>query len=75
MKIKYQPSMISYEVFDNNSSELFRLTSKPKKVTVNGKIIMEVQDKSSEGWVWQNLPSGGVLTLRQSIGNRIEIKK
>jgi hypothetical protein len=75
MKIKYQPSMISYEVFDNNSSELFRLTSKPKKVTVNGTIIMEVQDKSSEGWVWQNLPSGGVLTLRQSIGNRIEIKK
>jgi len=72
--IKYQPSGIRYEIFDNTSTELFRLTSKPGKVTVNGTPMKEVEDNSSEGWTWQSLPAGGVLTLRQSTGNQIEIR-
>jgi hypothetical protein len=73
--IKYQPSLISYEIYDNRSSDLFRLTSKPEKVTVNGTRLNEVYDSSVEGWVWRSLPSGGVLTLKQSLGNHIEIHK
>jgi len=36
--------------------------------------MKEVEDNSSEGWTWQSLPAGGVLTLRQSTGNQIEIR-
>lgn len=74
-KISYQSSKIYYTVYDNSSKELFRLISKPKKVTVNGIRLDEVIDGSSDGWYWQSLPKGGVLKIKQSIGNKIEIQK
>ncbi|MFH0841992.1 MAG: hypothetical protein V1903_05145 [Bacteroidota bacterium] len=71
--ISYQPFYITYEVYDNNSDDLFRLVSKPKEVIVNGIQLKQVKDDTAEGWGWRPLPSGGVLTLKQSIGNKIEI--
>lgn len=74
-KISYQPSAIIYSPFDNSSEELFRLTSKPKEVKVNGTILKEVTDDSSEGWIWQSLNKGGVFKIKHIKGDKIEIIK
>lgn len=74
-KISYQTSGIFYNTFDNTSEEIFRLISKPKMVKVNGKVIKEVNDNKSEGWIWLTLDKGGILKIKQSKGNKIEIIK
>jgi len=74
-EISYQPSSITYNIFDNSSREIFRLTSKPGKVKVNGSGLPQVFDDSSEGWLWQPLDEGGILEIRQNKGNKIEIIK
>jgi len=72
-KISYGSGGISYEVFDNNSREIFRLASKPREIKVNGELLDKSDGPSSEGWIWQGLDQGGVLTINQSKGNSIEI--
>jgi hypothetical protein len=73
--ISYQPSGIQYNTFDKKSEEIFRLTSKPKLVKVNGKVIKEFKEIKTDGWIWQSFEQGGILRLKQSKGNRIEIIK
>jgi hypothetical protein len=74
-KISYQPSKIIYTTFDNSTEEIFRLTSRPKKIFVNKIKLQEVSDEASEGWFWQALPKGGMLKIKQAKGNQIEIRK
>jgi hypothetical protein len=74
-RISYDPTKIVYTVFDNTSDELFRLTSKPKKITINGTRLEEVTEEGNEGWYWESLPEGGVLKIKQSKGNEIQINK
>lgn len=74
-KITYDPGGISYDVFDKSSREVFRLTSKPGEIKVNGTILKEAYDSISEGWSWQSLGKGGILRINQAKGNHIEIVK
>jgi|SRR5665647_236639 len=73
--IDYLTSSISYTTFDNTSEELFRLISKPKMVKVNGEVLPDVNDKVSEGWIWQSLAKGGVLKIKHTKGSKIEVIK
>lgn len=73
--IVYQSHKITYNTFDHASNDLFRLTSKPKKININGKRLNEVNDKIKEGWFWYPLDKGGILTINQRLGNSIEISK
>src|SRR5690606_40740819 len=70
----YQPKHVSYTVFDATSTDVLRLTFKPKKVTVDGKALEETRDLSAPGWSWQALDKGGILTIRQTIGRKVEIE-
>ncbi|HMF73143.1 MAG TPA: hypothetical protein VK616_16805 [Flavitalea sp.] len=74
-KITYGSSQIAYSTFDPVSGEIFRLTSKPSGIKVNGTLIEEVGDMTKEGWTWQSLDKGGILRIRQTKGNQIEIIK
>jgi hypothetical protein len=74
-KIVYEPQKILYNVYDNRSSEIFRLTEKPDVVKVNGKELPEVSAVTEEGWYWQSLPTGGILKINQSSGSQIEVIK
>lgn len=74
-KIVYEPSHINYFIFDTSSNEVFRLSSKPIKVNVNGNALKEISDADSEGWIWQPLKSGGILKIKQAKGSQIEIIK
>jgi hypothetical protein len=73
--IAYQPSAISYTTFDSRSEEKFRLTSKPEEVKAGGEILEEIREGSGAGWMWETMDKGGILTIRQSAGNRVEIAK
>ena len=74
-KISYEPLQITYSTFDSASSEIFRLTSKPAKIKVNGTLLEQVDDANSEGWTWQALNQGGILKIKQTKGNQVEIIK
>jgi hypothetical protein len=74
-QISYNAGAIEYQVYDKFSREIFRLTSKPSEVHVNGSKLPEVSDETSEGWTWQSLAAGGVLKINQTKGNEIRIVK
>src|SRR5690606_28008061 len=73
-KVVYQPKHITYTVFDSESDDLLRLTFKPRSITVDGEALKETHDLSAPGWSWQPLNKGGILTVRQRLGKRVEIE-
>jgi len=71
--IAYETAKISYTTFDNSSEEIFKLTKKPDEIKVNGVVLKKAVDNSSEGWMYQSLDKGGVLKIKHTKGNKIEI--
>ncbi len=63
--IRYEPSEIVYRKFDAQSEELFRLTSKPTEVQVDG-VALEERGGDGAGWTWEPLATGGVLVVRSN---------
>ena len=74
-KINYGPNRIRYSTFDNTSEEIFRLTTEPEKIRVNNTILEKAGKDSVEGWQWQPLDDGGILTINHTSGSTIEIIK
>ena len=74
-RITYGPGAVSYTVFDTSSLDELRLTSIPKRVTVDGNILLEAQSTARDGWTWLGMERGGVLTIRQRTGKSIRIEK
>jgi hypothetical protein len=62
--IRYEDKKIEYSTFDINSSEKFRLVDKPIKVMVGNRNIEEKSSLKDEGWIWERLDKGGVLSIR-----------
>ena len=60
--ISYSDESIEYTTFDAESSEIFRLVSKPKSILVNGKKLKAKQ------YSWESLDKGGVLRLSSDKG-------
>ena len=74
-KILYRPGNISYATFNAASQELFRLTAKPRNVTMNGENLKETTDRKQEGWTWETLSTGGILKVNHLKGTEIVINK
>ncbi len=74
-KIEYNADAIEYTTFDHSSREIFRLTSKPQKVEMNGKELDEAANTDVIGWTWQALPTGGVLKINHNAGPAVKIIK
>jgi hypothetical protein len=74
-RVAYDPNAITYSVFDPASQDVLRLTARPKKVTVDGKILDPVASSQRTGWVWEPLDRGGVLRIRQDVGRTIRVEK
>ncbi len=60
--ITYSEESITYSTFDEESSEVFRLVSKPNSIIVDGK---KLKDKH---WNWESLDIGGILRVSSEIG-------
>jgi len=72
-KIKYEANKISFTTFDNQSEVVLRLVSKPKSVTVSGKVLKQLSQPGGDGYVWKALNKGGVLKLKYSNGNDVVV--
>jgi hypothetical protein len=71
--IAYDPEKISYTTYDNAAAEVLRLVSRPAMVLVNGTVLEESEESVADGWTWQPLDEGGILRVRHTGGNEIEI--
>jgi hypothetical protein len=69
-----EKTMVHYRTFDNASVEVFRLSEKPDAVWVGHQAIPE-SAQMDEGWQWDPLSVGGVLTVRHESANRVIIFK
>lgn len=63
--IKYSSSSISIKTFDKEGSIIARLKAKPRKVMVGSTLVTN--------YSWEALDKGGVLKLKYSDGNTLEI--
>lgn len=72
-KIKYGAQKIAFTTFDNQSEVTLRLTSKPKSVTVSGKALKHVSPLKGDGYNWKPLEQGGVVKLKYSNGQDVNI--
>jgi len=73
-KIDYNKKYVKYEVYDKNSVETLRLTSKPVNITVDGKeILLKSESEALEGWSWKSLKTGGVVKVDHLSGSVILI--
>jgi hypothetical protein len=71
--INYEKNKINYQTYDNASTEVFRLFSKPKTIKVSDQVLNESQNPDPTGWTWRSLDVGGVLKLKHDQGNQVEI--
>jgi hypothetical protein len=73
--VSYKAGEIRYTAFDATGCEVLRLTFKPGKVTVGGKAIDERKDAGDEGWVWQAMEKGGVLTVKRNKATEVVVAR
>jgi hypothetical protein len=71
--IAYDPEKIAYTTFDNAAAEVLRLVSKPAMILLNGAVLEETEESAADGWTWQQLDEGGILKVKHTGGNEIEI--
>ncbi len=72
-KIKYESNKVSFTTFDVQSEVVMRLASKPKLVTVSGVELNQISQLNTDGYVWKKLDKGGVLKIKYSAGNEVEV--
>ena len=70
---KVKETLVHYRTFDLKSTETLRMIRKPDSVTVNNTPISETDSSTDEGWTWESLEKGGVLTIRHLNGNEIAV--
>ena len=75
--IKYDDNsndvLIDYQTYDNSSVEQIRLFLKPSKVMVDKNTLNEANFTDAEGWSWEPLRKGGVLTIKHKTSNKIKV--
>lgn len=72
--IIYDSNKITFNTFDNQSVAVLRLASKPKSISVSGKVLNQLSHLDGDGYVWKALYKGGVLKLKYTSGTDIIIK-
>ena len=73
--IHYKKNEIKYEVFDDESTEVLRLTTKPKKIFVNNMPLRQSRKADTNNfWKWTSLDKGGVLSINKINGSKIIIE-
>lgn len=72
-KISYSPGEIEYLTYDDSSTEVLRLTSKPAFVKVNDVQLKEGKNLDQEFWLWEKLNKGGILRIKHIQGSLIKI--
>jgi hypothetical protein len=64
---------IYYRTFENNGTELIRLSARPSVVLLNNRPLKETS--AGEGFTWVALKRGGAITIRRGNGNQVIIEQ
>lgn len=72
-KIKYDKNKISFSTYDKQSEVVLRLASEPKSAAVSGVKLNQISQLNADGYVWKKLDKGGVLKIKYSAGNEVEV--
>jgi hypothetical protein len=62
---------MQYRTYDESGIEIVRVRNKPSQVLLNNKPMVE--NSSAEGYTWNPLSQGGVLTIRRNKGKNVSI--
>jgi hypothetical protein len=68
-----QKIRVFYKTFDTTGIEQIRLQKKPSGVILNQSPLKELQELSSEGYLWKPLKKGGLLSIQRMNGNKIAV--
>jgi hypothetical protein len=60
--IRYVADAIEYSTYDS-ATDILRLKHKPVKISSEGIDLKEIADANSEGFIWRDMQSGGVLKI------------
>lgn len=71
--VKYFGDGIEYITWDEKANDVLRLISKPRKISLNGRTIIEEEVIQKDGWNWQPLQKGGILKVNHNSGRRVRI--
>ncbi|HLV87645.1 MAG TPA: hypothetical protein VKV39_11745 [Candidatus Sulfotelmatobacter sp.] len=70
-EVSYSPAQISYRTFDNQATEVLRVSFVPKEVTAGGKQLEKRNDLNSAGWMFDS--ERKVLRLRHDDAGTVKI--
>jgi len=73
-QIKYRATGIQYSTFHPTSREILRLIKKPTDIRVDHLPVPEGRKQNLSFWEWQDLETGGVLTIYHSRGRNVRIQ-
>lgn len=68
-KVDTNKVRLFYRTFDKQGTETIRMKAKPSAVLLNDQPIKEVN--ADEGYTWNALEKGGVLTVRRKNGDKV----
>jgi hypothetical protein len=71
VSIQYAQGTLQYNTY-GPSTDIMRLTRKPEKIECDGKLLGESPENSREGFIWKDLPPGGVLQVSHT-GKKVGI--
>ncbi len=73
-KIDYSDARISFETFDDTTSAVLRLATKPVSVSAGGKALTPAADGQPGTYAWQPRAQGGVLRFTSNSGNPLVVQ-
>jgi len=75
-KVKYGDGRVQYRAFDNDATEVLRLSFKPARVTTGGVALAERQDTGAAGYVVQPLAGGDcVVRVRHTSAGDVVLER
>jgi hypothetical protein len=68
--IQYMPESITYTTYEP-ATDILRLKQKPARITCDGSDLKQSGDIKNEGFIWRELPEGGVLEINHTGRNMV----
>jgi hypothetical protein len=64
------PESITYTTYEP-ATDILRLKQKPARITCDGSDLKQSGDIKNEGFIWRELPEGGVLEINHTGRNMV----
>ncbi|MEO5592382.1 MAG: hypothetical protein ABIR15_02480 [Chitinophagaceae bacterium] len=66
-------AVIYYRTYDSKGMEVLRLTKKPSAVLLDEIPLKDLKDQTGEGYTWQPIFMGGILSIWREHGNKVTV--